>query len=295
MLINSRRWRSFREDLLFVGPALFVFLLIVASSFVFGIYYSFTEWDGVSKDAAWIGLENYKYIFTNDPRVASSALYTIRFTLTCTVFSNVLGLCLALALTQQLWGSRVYRALFFLPNVIGGIILGFIWRFIFGTAFNSFAEMTSFPLFELPWLGTPETGFWATVIVFVWKTSGYLMVIYIAAIISIDETLIEAAQIDGASWWQIILHITLPLITPAFTVCLFLMLSWSSKLFDVIFSLTKGGPYGSTEAFALNIYEEAFSYNNYGLASAKAVIFFIVVGLITLLQVDATKRMEIEQ
>lgn len=295
MSFNSKRLRSLREDILFVGPALFIFLLIVGSSFAFGIYYSFTEWNGVSKQATWVGLDNYKYLFTADPGVADSAWYTVRFTLTCTVISNLLGLFLALALTQPFRGTQVYRAVFFLPNVIGGIILGFIWRFIFGTAFNSFAEMTNLGFFQLPWLGTPMTGFWATVIVFVWKTSGYLMVIYIAAIVSIDESLIEAAKIDGASWWQITWRVTLPLIVPAFTVCLFLMLSWSSKLFDVIFSLTQGGPYGSTEAFALNIYKEAFEYNNYGLASAKAVIFFIVVGIVTLLQVNATKRMEIEQ
>ncbi len=295
MNLNRKRLRNIREDVLFVGPGFFVFLLIVASSFVFGIYYSFTEWDGVSKNAVWVGLENYRYLFTEDPAVASSAWYTIRFTLTCTVLSNLLGLFLALALTQPLRGTKIYRAIFFLPNVIGGIILGFIWRFIFGTAFGSFADLTNLGFFKLPWLGTPATGFWATVIVFVWKTAGYLMVIYIAAIVTIDESLVEAAKIDGASWWQLIRHITLPLITPAFTVCLFLMLSWSSKLFDVIFSLTQGGPYGTTEAFALNIYKEAFQYNNYGLASAKAVIFFLVVGLVTLLQVNATKRLEIEQ
>ncbi len=295
MPLSLKRLRGIRDDVIFVGPALFVFLMIVGSSFAFGIYYSFTEWNGVSRQATWVGLENYRYLFTEDPGVAGSAWYTIRFTLTCTILSNLLGLLLALTLTQPLRGTKVYRAIFFLPNVIGGIILGFIWRFIFGTAFNSFAEMTNFGFFQLPWLGTPATGFWATVIVFVWKTSGYLMVIYIAAIVTIEESLIEAAKIDGASWWQVIWHVTLPLITPAFTVCLFLMLSWSSKLFDVIFSLTQGGPYGSTEAFALNIYEEAFEYNNYGLASAKAVIFFIVVGVITLLQVNATKSLEVEQ
>jgi raffinose/stachyose/melibiose transport system permease protein len=293
--MNLKKLRDIREDLIFVGPAFAVFFIIVVTSFILGIYYSFTEWNGVGKVATWVGLENYLYIFQEDPGVAGSAWYTIRFTLTCTVLSNLLGLSLALALTQSLRGTSIYRAIFFLPNVIGGIILGFIWRFIFGTAFGSLADITNFGFFQLPWLGTPATGFWATVIVFVWKTTGYLMVIYIAAIVTIDETLIEAATIDGASWLQRTFRITLPLITPAFTVCLFLMLSWSSKLFDVIFSLTKGGPFGSTEAFALNIYREAFDYNNYGLASAKAVLFFLVVGAITVSQVNATKRLEIEQ
>jgi len=293
--MNAQRRRNIRDDIIFIGPALFIFLLIVLSSFALGIYYSFTEWNGVSKDTVWVGLENYRYIFRDDPNVARSAWFTLRFTITTTIISNILGLGFALLVTQPIRGARVYRAVFFLPNVIGGIILGFIWRFIFGTAFGSLAAMTGIGFFSLPWLGTPATGFWATVIVFVWKTSGYLMVIYIAAIMTIDENLIEAAKIDGASWWQSLVRITMPLITPAFTICLFLMLSWSSKLFDVIFALTQGGPFGSTEAFALNIYKEAFEYNNYGLASAKAVIFFIVVSAITLLQVNATKRMEIER
>ncbi len=293
--MNAQRRRNIRDDIIFIGPALFIFLLIVLSSFALGIYYSFTEWNGVSKDTIWVGLENYRYLFRDDPNVARSAWFTLRFTITTTIISNLLGLGFALLVTQPIRGARVYRAVFFLPNVIGGIILGFIWRFIFGTAFSSLAAMTGIGFFSLPWLGTPATGFWATVIVFVWKTSGYLMVIYIAAIMTIDENLIEAAKIDGASWRQSLSRITLPLITPAFTICLFLMLSWSSKLFDVIFALTQGGPFGSTEAFALNIYKEAFEYNNYGLASAKAVIFFIVVSFITLLQVNATKRMEIER
>lgn len=293
--MDAQRRRNIRDDIIFIGPALFIFSLIVLSSFVLGVYYSFTEWNGVSKDVIWVGLENYRYLFSDDPNVGRSALFTLRFTITTTIVSNLLGLGFALLVTQPLRGAKVYRAIFFLPNVIGGIILGFLWRFIFGTAFSSLAALTNIGFFELPWLGTPATGFWATVIVFVWKTSGYLMVIYIAAIMSIDENLIEAAKIDGASWWQVLGRITLPLITPAFTICLFLMLSWASKLFDVIFSLTQGGPFGSTEAIALNIYKEAFEYNNYGLASAKAVIFFIVVGAITLIQVNATKRMEIER
>ena len=292
---RSKRWRSIRDDLMFVGPAVFFFLLILGVSFGIGIYYSFTEWDGVSKVAPWVGLSNYQYLFQEDPHVATSAWFTLKFTIVTTIISNLLGLGLALIVTQPIFGANLFRAIYFLPNVIGGIILGFIWRFIFGTAFGSMAELTNFGFFELPWLGTPGTGFTAAVIVFVWKTCGYLMVIYVAAIMTIDETLIEAAKIDGASGLQIFTRITLPLITPAFTVCLFLMISWSSKLFDVIFSLTQGGPFRSTEVFALNIYKEAFEANNYGLGSAKAVLFFIVVGLFTFVQVSLTRRLEIER
>ncbi len=146
---------------------------------------------------------------------------------------------------------------------------------------------------ETPWLGDVITSFWGTVIVYVWKTAGYLMVIYIASLLSIDKSMLESATIDGASPFKTLLYIKVPLMMSAITICLFLMLSWAFKLFDVIFSLTGGGPFGSTEIFALNIYNEAFLYNNYGYASAKAVIFFIIVALITLLQVRATKKREV--
>jgi len=292
---KPQQLRAVRDDVIFIAPAVVFFVMIVAASFLLGIYYSFTSWNGVGKHAAWIGLENYRYLVTEDGRALRSAWFTIRFTITSVIVSNFIALLLALILTQPIRGAKAFRAIFFLPNVIGGIILGFVWRFIFDSAFSSLAETTSLAFFQLPWLGTPGTGYWAVVIVFVWKTTGYLMVIYIAAIVGIDTQLLEAARIDGAHAGQILTRIMIPLMTPAFTVCLFLMLSWSMKLFDVIFSLTKGGPFQSTEAFSLNIYLEAFSFNNYGYGSAKAVLFFIAVGVVTLIQVTATKRLEIEQ
>jgi len=291
---NGRELRALRDDTIFIGPAVFFFIIIVASSFILGIFYSFTSWNGVGKEASWTGLENYRYLFTEDSRALRSAWFTIRFTVASVILSNLIALTLALVLTQPLRGANTFRAVFFLPNVIGGIILGFIWRFIFSSAFISLGETTSIAFFQLPWLGTPSTGYWAVVIVFVWKTAGYLMVIYIASIVGIDNQLIEAARIDGAKPRHVLTKIMIPLMAPAFTVCLFLMLSWSMKLFDVIYSLTKGGPFQSTEAFSLNIYLEAFSFNNYGYGSAKAVIFFIAVGVVTLLQVSATKRFEVE-
>jgi raffinose/stachyose/melibiose transport system permease protein len=178
--------------------------------------------------------------------------------------------------------------------VIGGLILGFIWRFIFVQGFPAVGKLTGIGFFTLAWLGTPGTGFWGLVIVYIWKTAGYLMVIYIAALMNIDNSLIEAATIDGAPPRKILTRITIPLIVPAVTVCLFLMLSWSFKLFDVVFSLTQGAPYGSTETLALNIYNTAFFYNQYGFGSAKAIFFFILVGIITYTQVTLTKRREVE-
>ena len=292
-MVKDRK-REFADDVIFIGPAVIFFTVIVVTSFFLGIYYAFTEWNGVSQTAEWVGLRNFVEIFTSDPQAAASAWFTVRFTVTSVILSNVTGLALALVVTQPMRTANVYRAIFFMPNVIGGIILGFIWRFIFTSGMPAIARIAPFAFFELPWLGDPFTGFWATVIVFTWKTTGYLMVIYIAAIVSIDDHLIESARIDGARGDQMFVNIILPLITPAITICLFLMLSWATKIFDVIFSLTDGGPFSSTEAFALNIYFEAFQYNNYGFGAAKAILFFLVVGAVTLVQVGLTKRLEIE-
>ena len=292
-MVRNRR-REILTDAVFLGPAVIFFVMIIAASFALGIYYAFTDWNGISLQSNWVGWDNLRTIFTDDPQVGYSALFTLRLTLTAVVLSNIIGLALALLLTQPIKFAGGFRAVFFLPNVIGGIILGFIWRFIFTSAFPAVGELTGWSFFELPWLGDAFTGFWAIIIVFTWRTAGYLMVIYIAALVAIDDALIESARIAGASGVQLFTRIILPLIVPAVTICLFLMLSWSTKIFDVIFSLTRGGPFDSTEAFALNIYSEAFEANNYGLGSAKAVLFFIVVGLVTLTQVTITKRWEIE-
>lgn len=289
-MVRDRRQEA-ALDALFLGPAVILFSMIVVASFILGIYYAFTDWNGISLSSNWVGWENFRTIFTEDRQVGYSAMFTLRLTLTAVVLSNVLGLGLALLVTRSIKFANGFRAIFFLPNVIGGIILGFIWRFIFTSAFPALGDLTGLGFFELPWLGDAFTGFWAIIIVFTWRTTGYLMVIYIAAIVAIDDSLIESAQMDGASAVQMFTRIILPLIVPAITICLFLMLSWATKIFDVIFSLTRGGPFASTEAFALNIYFEAFETNNYGLGSAKAVLFFLVVGVVTLIQVTLTKRL----
>jgi raffinose/stachyose/melibiose transport system permease protein len=181
-----------------------------------------------------------------------------------------------------------------MPNVIGGLLLGFIWQFIFIKGFASIGELTHIGFFELPWLADATTGFWGIIIVSVWQGAGYLMVIYIAGFANVPSDLLEAARMDGASRFQLFRKIKLPLIMPAVTVCFFLSISWAFKIFDIVLSLTKGGPYNSTESIALNIYQEAFRNNRYGLGTAKALIFFFIVALITVIQVVYTKRKEVE-
>jgi raffinose/stachyose/melibiose transport system permease protein len=278
----------------FTLPGFLIFSVVVLVPFVIGIGYSLTSWNGIAIQMPYVGLANYKKLITDDPRAMSSLWFTVRFTFTVVVLSNCIGFLLALGLTNATGGKGALRVIFFLPNVIGGLILGFIWRFILVHGVPSVGTATGIAWLSMPWLGDPATGFWGIVIVYVWKTAGYLMVIYIAALLSIDRSMLEAANIDGAPPLKILTSIKLPLVMPAITVCLFLMISWAFKLFDVIFSLTNGGPYGSTEAFALNIYNEAFLYNNYGYASAKAVLFFMFVALLTLVQVWLTKRKEVQ-
>ncbi|SDX79650.1 carbohydrate ABC transporter membrane protein 1, CUT1 family [Paenibacillus sp. CF384] len=289
------KWHEWLQQTVFVGPGLLIFLLIVAVPFFMGFYYTFTEWDGLDLNhAKWVGFENIHRIFTDDERFWTAFWFTARFTIAAVLLTNVMSLLLAMLLTRNLKSRNVLRTIFFLPNVIGGLLLGYIWYFIYVRGFAAVGEATGLEFFNLPWLGTPTTAFWGIVNVFVWQTAGYMMIIYIAAIIGIPKDLTEAARIDGANPWQIFRSITVPLIMPAITICLFLTTSNAFRMFDLNLSLTAGGPGYASESIALNIYREALTNNRYGLGTAKAMIFFFAVALITVTQVWFTKKKEVE-
>ncbi len=282
------------QQLIFTGPAAAVYAIIIAIPMVLCIYYSFTSWNGISGQVAWVGLENYKKILSTDKQFYSSFWFTFRYMLAVLVFTNVLGFTFAYLLSKPLKTRNVLRTLLFMPNVLGGLLLGFIWQFIFVQGFATLGKMTDIAFFNLQWLGTATTSYWALVIVSIWQGAGYLMVIYIAGLTNVPADLMQAAEIDGAKSWQILRHIILPLIMPAITVCLFLTISWAFKSFDLNFSLTKGGPFRSSESISMNIYNEAFQNNNYGLGTTKAFIFFIIVMIVTSIQVAVTKKREVE-
>lgn len=291
----SRKKRgAFLQQLVYTGPVSIFFILVILVPFAMGMYYSFTNWNGISGEVNWVGFENFRTIFMQDNAFRTAFWFTVRFTVASVILTNLVGFSLAYVLTRPLKGRNVLRTLFFMPNVIGGLLLGFIWQFIFVKGFATLGEITGLAFFQLPWLGDEPTGFWAIVIVFVWQSAGYLMVIYIASINNVSREVLEAASIDGASRWQVLRSIIMPLIMPAVTVCLFLTISWSFKMFDLNLSLTKGGPFRSTESLALNIYVESFQNNKYGLGTAKALLFFIVVATVTLFQVRLTKSKEVE-
>ena len=276
----------------FVGPILFSYTLIQLVPLLAGIYYSFTDWNGISSKVKWIGLKNYFSAFS-DSTFSHSFWFTFKFTVLSLIILNVLGFCLALLVTRKSKISNMLRTIFFMPNLIGGLILGFIWQFIFTEVFSAIGSITH-QRWLLGWLSDDKTGLYGLVILMSWQMAGYLMVIYIASLENIPAELIEAAEIDGANVIQKIRHITIPLVRPAFTVSIFLTLSNSFKLYDQNLSLTAGGPGNSTEMLAMNIYNTAFQFNLMGVAQAKAVIFLIIVGSVSLLQVYFLKKGEVE-
>lgn len=293
--MGKRRLSEWLQQTIFVGPGFLFFAVIVIIPFLLGFYYSFTDWDGLDLDRAnWTGMDNLNKIFTNDEKFWASLWFTLKFTAITVIATNVLAFLLALVLARPLKSRKLLRTVFFMPNVIGGIFLGFIWQFIFTKGFYTIGEKTGIGFFELPWLGTPDTAFWGLIIVFVWQTAGYMMVIYIAAFAGLPRDLIEAAKIDGAGYGQLLRSILVPLVMPAITICLFLTISNAFKMFDLNLTLTKGGPGTSTQSLAYNIYTEALINNKYGLGTAKAMLFFFAVSLITVTQVWLTKRKEVE-
>ncbi|TVX96691.1 carbohydrate ABC transporter permease [Cohnella terricola] len=277
----------------FVTPAVLLFALIIMLPFARAIVFSFQDWDGISSDIKWIGWENYTAIF-QDTAYLKSFGFTLKYVAVSTLLVNLIGFSLAIVLNMKLKTKNALRTVFFMPHVIGTLIIGFIWQFIISQAFPQIAEWTGLHIFEVNWLSYPGYAFWALIMVSVWYNAGYFMVIYIAALQGISNELLEAAEIDGVNRWQKMWHIVLPLVRNAFTICLFLAITSGFKVFDLNLALTKGGPFGSTESLALHIYQDAFANNNYTLASTKAILFFIVLGSITLIQVFVMKRKEVE-
>lgn len=293
---------------LFLAPVLLAFLFVVAIPFFIGIFYSFTNWSStarINNELQMVGFKNFVESF-KDPTFTYSFLITIIYTVLNIIVLNTVALLLALAVTSKLKLRNLYRVGFFIPNLIGGLILGYIWQFLFNNALPNLGEVFPF----LSSLANPDnlilnkvsTAIGALVAVSTWQYAGYIMMIYIAAIEGIPEELLEAAELDGANFFERFRAVTVPMIAQAFTVTLFLTLVNSFKQFDVNVSLTAGGPstvfrgtpiFG-TELLALNIYNTAFIANNMAEAQARAVIFFLVLVIVSIIQVRINKKKEIE-
>lgn len=276
---------------LFLTPVLLALGFVVIIPFIYGFVYSFTNWNGF-KATEFLGLKNYIALF-KEKEFRDSLWFTVKFAFVAIIVLNFFGLGLALLVTQKFKTSNLMRTVFFMPNLIGGLILGFIWQFVFINVFSSIGDLFGIEALS-GWLSTTATGFWGLVILTTWQMAGYIMIIYIAYLESIPKELTEAAKIDGASSFQLFRNVTFPLVAPAFTISMFLTLSNSFKIYDQNLSLTNGGPYNSTQMVAMDIVKTAFTENKMAYAQSKAVIFFIIVAAVALVQVYYNKKREVD-
>ena len=282
-----------KDFCMFALPGMFCFFAVVIIPFLYGIYLTFTDWDGVSSEKNFIWFENFKGVI-RDGEFWTSLLLTFKYVILVVVLVNVIAFVIAYLLTRCMKGQNFFRAGFFTPNLIGGIVLGYIWQFVFSRVFVSIGESTGWGLFEASWLSDPDLAFAALVLVTVWQLSGYMILIYVAGFMGLSEDVMEAASIDGASGWMKMRKIVLPLMMSSITICLFLTLSKAFMVYDVNLSLTSGGPYGTTQMAAMHVYEKAFTSRQFGVGQAEALILFIVVACISGLQVYLTKKQEVE-
>ena len=297
---SGRRERKITE-FLFLVPTVLAFLLVIIIPFIIGIYYSFTDWDGVNVAKNVVGLANYKAIFT-EPGFLHAFLTTVLFTLFNVIAVNVAAFLMALLVTSNVKGRNLYRAGFFVPNLIGGIVLGSIWQFIFSSILPAVGKALGWAWLSNSLITNANTVVGAMVTVNTWQYAGYIMMIYVASIQGISQQVMEAASVDGATYWTRVFRILMPLMANAFTISLFLTLTNSFKMYDVNLALTNGGPVTmfmktpvqASELLALNIYNTAFKYSKMALGQAKAVIFFVVLVIVSLVQVSINKSKEVE-
>ena len=283
MIKATKKWWP-----LFVLPTFCAFIIGFVVPFAEGLYLSFCKFTTINK-ATWVGIGNYIKVF-QDAQFLDSLTFTASFTVVSTVLINVLAFAIALALTKGIVGTNVFRTVYFMPNLIGGIVLGYIWNILI----NCVLSLVGAPLLAL----NTSAGYWGMIILMCWQQIGYMMIIYIAGLQSIPNELIEAARIDGATPTQTLFQVKIPNVMPSITICLFLTLTNSFKLFDQNLALTGGDPNHATEMLALNIYNNFYARSGAawkGIGQAKAVVFCIMVISVSLIQLKLTRSKEVQQ
>jgi raffinose/stachyose/melibiose transport system permease protein len=269
----------------FTLPTIIAFLIAFLIPFILGIYLSFTRFTTVT-NSKWIGVSNYIRAFSEDRDFLNAAVFTAKFAVVSVVLINVFAFLLALLLTRKIRGTNLFRTVFFMPNLIGGIVLGYIWQLLINGVLINFGVDITY---------SANYGFWGLVVLMNWQMVGYMMIIYIAGIQNISPELIEAAKIDGANSWQIVKSVTIPMVMSSITICTFLTVTNSFKLFDQNLALTAGAPGRASSMLALDIFNTFYGRNGYeGVGQAKAVMFFIFVAIIVLLQLRLSRTKEVE-
>ena len=277
----------------FVGPSVLFFILVFIVPLLYGFYLTLTDWDGIASSIGFTGFSNYVEVFT-DLSFWQSMRRTILYSAASVIAINVIAFLLAYLLTSGVKAESFLRAGFFTPNLIGGLILGYIWQFVFSRVFVNIYKIIPVALFEKSWLSSPGTAMASLIIVATWQYSGYMLLIYIAGFVGIPHDLIEAARIDGAGEGLITRKIRIPLMVPSIVISLFLSITRTFKVYDVNLSLTAGGPYDSTKLAAMHIYSKAFEEQRYGVGQAEALVMFVCMAAIALTQTYIGKKRELE-
>ena len=283
MIRATKKWWPF-----FVLPTFCAFIIGFVVPFAEGLYLSFCKFTTIKK-ATWVGISNYIKVF-EDAQFWDSLSFTASFTVVSTILINVLAFAIALALTRGIVGTNLFRTVYFMPNLIGGIVLGYIWNILI----NCVLSLAGEPLLAL----NKTAGYWGMIILMCWQQIGYMMIIYIAGLQSIPNEFLEAARIDGANARQTLFQVKIPNVMPSITICMFLTLTNSFKLFDQNLALTGGDPNHATEMLALNIYNNFYARSGAawkGIGQAKAVVFCIMVIAISMIQLKATRSKEVQQ
>lgn len=280
--------------LLFALPALAVYIAFKLFPAAAGIFYAMTDWNGLDKAYELIGLANFQEMLS-DSYFWAAVWFTVKYVAVLLVVANVTALMLAAIVEALKRGKGFFRTVFCLPNMISMIIGGYMWRFIFYEVLYYMADNWGWEFLDHSWVGDTRYAFLSIIIVASWGCVGYLMIIYMAGLQGVPAHLLEAAALDGAGGWQRFWHVTLPLIRPALTICLFWTLNSAFQVFDIVYSLTGGGPGRATQSVAVNIYEEAFRGNiRYGYATAKSTVLFLIILIITAIQLKVMQQKEEE-
>lgn len=278
---------------MFAGPATILFLAVVVGPLIYGLYLTMTSWDGVSTSRPFVGLANYVAAF-KDAAFWQALIRTFIYSAIAVIMVNVVAFFLAYLVTSGIKGQNFFRAGFFTPNLIGGIVLGYVWQFVFNRAIPTIGRMLSISSLSIPWLATTNGAMACLIIVSVWQYAGYMMLIYVAGFMSVSKSLMEAAQIDGCTKSQATWNVTVPLMRASFVQCLFLSITRCFMVYDVNLSLTNGEPFGSSVMAAMHVYNTAFTYRNYGTGQAEALILFVVCAIVGVTQVYVGKKGEVE-
>ena len=280
-MLITRKWDKWKLILLFFCPAVLIWMTTMLIPFLYGIFISFTKWDGIADNYTIIGLANYEKVFNTSKfwlSLQRTGIYTVG----------------TVVLTSSLKGRNAFRTAIYVPNVVGGVAMGYIWQYIFNYGFTKIGQQLGSVYFSTSMLSDPNKAMIALVVVSSWQLSAYLMIIYVAGFTNVPTELVEAARVDGANAWRVFWHVRMPMIRPSVTICLFLAIVRSFMVFEINLSLTDGGPFNSTEMIALRIYNTAYVSLKFGNAQAQAVILFVIVAFISVLQAYFTQKREVQ-